>query len=70
MGQAGAVLRALSCRDCAMYVCNAMQIHSECCGMCSCEYVTEKIDPQESDSDFELEMSDCCSVRKGKNASG
>ena len=72
MGEAASALKALSCDSMAKYWLNAMHCSSECCGgWCSCEYTTDMVEISDSDSDFELELSDCCSVRKGKlDASG
>ncbi len=64
MGQVASVVRTLSCQDCARYVCNAMDIRSECCGLCTCQYHTDVVEPPDDDSTFSLTMDGCCAVRE------
>ena len=61
MGQALTVVRAISCSDCAKYVCNACTFHSECCDLCNIDFVTTEVDLSESELEIE---SDCCFARK------
>ena len=45
MGAVAPVLRALSCADCARYVCNDAEIHSQCCDKddaCNCDVATHE----------------------------
>ena len=61
------LLDALSCADCARFVCNSMHFKSMCCGKgencCSVELDTDLVSiPSESSEEFELET-DCCTVR-------
>ena len=44
MGEVASVLRALSCQDCARYVCNSLSLHSQCCDEedgCNCDLQTQ-----------------------------
>ncbi len=60
----GGVCKALSCRDCARYVCNSMEFHSECCDLCAVEVKTDLVEVVESDSDFEIDVANCCHAKK------
>jgi len=43
MGAVAAAIQALSCADCAKYVLNDAEIHSQCCDQedaCNCEIAT------------------------------
>jgi len=64
MGQALNSLRILSCRDFYVYVLNAMDIKSECCDLCRCEYHTERVDPQDDTSTISVDVGQCCAVRE------
>ena len=61
-GIVGALVKMDPCASCARYVCNAGHFHSKC-GCCELDAETEKIELS-SDSELELEVADCCSVRK------
>ncbi len=54
-----AVVKELSCHDCARYVCNDAAWHSRCCdhpdGEC-CEYDLETHQVKPSDEKLEIEM--------------
>ena len=67
MGAAASALPMLSCDALAKYWLNAMHCSSDCCGgWTSCEYTTELVEPsRDSDSNFELEFTGCCAIRKG-----
>ena len=49
------------CQTCAKFVCNAMTIHSQC-GLCECDFATEKIEIPDDQSETEFET-DCCLFR-------
>ena len=62
MGQAvGGLLNALSCQDCARYVCNSMDIHSSCSDCCDFELHTSEVEVADSASDVE----GCFIINKG-----
>ena len=64
MGQAAGILQALSCGDCARYVCNAMHCHSQCGkDCCEIDFVTEEVELPEGD-EIEVEVQGCCLARK------
>ena len=52
---AGVVVQALSCKDCAKYVCNSMDIKSECSDCCSLEIETHEVPLETSETDLEVE---------------
>ena len=55
MGAAAAVVQALSCADCAKYVCNALSIHSQCCDKedaCNCDLETKEVGVQPGTPDL------------------
>jgi len=59
MGAAAPVLQALSCSDCARYVCNDAEIHSQCCDQddaCNCDVSTHET-AIESAGPHELDIS-------------
>ena len=58
------MLDALSCSDCARYVCNAMHFHSKCGEQC-CEldFDTDEVEIPPGD-DIEIEVQGCCLARK------
>jgi len=63
MGQAiGGILSALSCQDCAKYVCNSMDIHSSCSDCCDFELHTAEVEVADSASEAE----GCFILNKGK----
>ena len=60
MGQAiGGILSALSCQDCARYVCNSMDIHSSCSDCCDFELHTSEVEVADSASEFSLDEEGC-----------
>ena len=63
MGQAASVIKALSCQDCALFVCNAMDVKSRCCDCFDCEFVTEKVDIPDDASELSVEVEGCCAAR-------
>ena len=60
MGAVAPVIRALSCADCARYVCNDAELHSKCCDdedACSCDASTHEIAveaPEKEEIDISL----------------
>ena len=66
MGQLASVIKAISCQDCARYVCNALDLKSSCSDCCALEFHTEKIDVSDSDSDYSVEIIGCCGARSTK----
>ena len=61
----GGVCKALSCRDCARYVCNSMDIQSQCCHhLCDLEVKTDLVEVAESDSEYEIDVTNCCHLKK------
>ena len=64
MGTVTSVLNALSCSDCAKYVCNAMHCHSKCGeNCCELDIDTEEVELPEG-GDIEIEVQGCCLARK------
>jgi hypothetical protein len=64
MGAMVSVIHAMSCQDCARYVCNAMDLRSRCCNDCwSCEYHTELVDVPDDSSEISVEVIGCCTAR-------
>ena len=60
MGQAiGGILSALSCQDCARYVCNSMDIHSSCSDCCDFELHTSEVEVADSTSEFSVDVEGC-----------
>ena len=65
MGEAASILRALSCGDCARYVCNSCSFHSQCFeDCCQIDFVTEPVEIPEGD-EIDIEVQGCCMARKG-----
>ena len=68
MGQAEAILRALSCKDCShdctRYVCNAAVIDSQCSDCCQCHMETKEVAISDDDSSYSVEIQGCCEARK------
>ena len=63
MGEVGSVIKALSCTDCAKYVCNGASMHSQCCDdqdSCNCEIKTEATQIEISNEEVEVEMDSGC----------
>ena len=63
MGEVGSVIKALSCTDCAKYVCNSASCHSQCCvdeDGCNCEIKTEPTQIETIEGDVEIEMDSGC----------
>ena len=55
MGAAASVISALQCKDCARYVCNSMDIKSECSDCWSLESETHEVALESSETDLEVE---------------
>ena len=55
MGAAAGIISALQCKDCAKYVCNSMDIKSECSDCCSLEIETHEVPVETSETDLEVE---------------
>ena len=63
MGEVGSVIKALSCTDCAKYVCNGASIHSQCCDdddACNCDVRTEATKLERVEEELEIEMYNDC----------
>ena len=63
MGEAGSVVRALSCDACAKYVCNSASIHSQCCDeedACNCDVKTEPTKLEAINEEVEIEIGNDC----------
>ena len=63
MGQAVAILKALSCSECSRYVFNAAECDSSC-GLCEIHAETHEIPIADDDSNYSVEIVGCCSTRK------
>ena len=64
MGEVASIFNALSCSDCARYVCNSMHCHSQCGeNCCEFDFVTDEIGIPE-EGEIELEVQGCCFARK------
>ena len=61
MGAAAGIISALQCKDCAKYVCNSMDIKSECSDCCSLEIETHEIEIEDTETDLEVEG--CCEFK-------
>ena len=65
MGEAlSAVIKELSCHDCARYVFNDASWHSRCCqkeggDCCDCDVETHQVKPPEEELEIELEADGC-----------
>lgn len=57
------IAKALSCQDCARYVCNSMDIKSKCCDCVDCELQTNEAEIAEDNSKYSLEVEGCCEAR-------
>jgi len=62
MGNAAAVVKMLSCGDCARYVCNAMTLHSRCSGCCELDLETQEVALPDADSDMSMSVEGCCHI--------
>ncbi len=63
MGEVASVIKAFSCEACAKFVCNAMDVKSRCRTCFDCEFVTEKVDIPDDDSQYSVEVEGCCAAR-------
>ena len=64
MGQAVAgIIQALSCAECAKYVCNSMDLKSSCSDCCDFELHTAEVEVADSASEFSVDVEGCCTVR-------
>lgn len=67
MGQGAGVLpgivRALSCQECARYVCNSMDVKSKCSDCCEFEVETDAIEISDHVSEMSVEIDGCCAAR-------
>ncbi len=57
------IAKALSCQDCARYVCNSMGIHSRCGDCCEFEFETNEVAIREDNSEYSIEVEGCCEAR-------
>ena len=55
MGAAAGIISAMQCKDCAKYVCNSMDITSECSDCRSLEIETHETPLETSETDVEVE---------------
>ena len=54
-----AIVKELSCHDCARYVCNDASAHSRCCDSeecCECDVETRPVKPPEEEVEIEVEV--------------
>ena len=54
-----AIVKELSCHDCARYVANDATIHSRCCDReecCECDGETRPVKPPEEEVDLQVEV--------------
>ena len=63
MGGLASVIKAFSCESCSKFVCNAMEIRSNCSDCFDCEFVTEKVDIPDDVSEYSVEVQGCCLAR-------
>jgi hypothetical protein len=56
------IVKALSCQDCARYVCNAMHCHSTCLGCCEFDIETTEVDIPDDNSAYSVEVGGCFGV--------
>ena len=64
MGQAVAgIIQALSCAECAKYVCNSMDLKSSCSECCDFELHTAEVEVADSGSEFSIDVEGCCAAR-------
>ena len=64
MGQAVAgIIKALSCQDCARYVCNSMDLNSKCLECCEISVHTAEVEVADSASEFSIDVEGCCAAR-------
>ena len=72
-----AVVKELSCYDCARYVCNDAAWHSRGCGQeecCECDVETRPVKPPEEELEIEMEVDNgfmdiegmCCFLHASK----
>ena len=59
LGVLPGIVKALSCQDCARYVCNAMDIKSSCCQCFSCELETSEVAIADDSSEISVEVDGC-----------
>lgn len=64
MGQIAAVLKALSCQDCARYVLNSAESDCSCSQCCQCHLETKEVAIPDDDSEYSVEVEGCCEARK------
>ena len=63
-----AIVKELSCHDCARYVANDATIHSRCCDReecCECDVETRPVKPPEEEVDLQVEVDNGCMDIKG-----
>ena len=67
MGQAvGGIFKALSCQDCAKYVCNSMDLKSKCCNCFEFELETNEVEIADDTSVYSIEVDGCCEAHSNK----
>jgi len=53
------IVKALSCRECARYVCNSMDVKSKCSDCCEFELETSEIEVSDHTSKYPVEVNGC-----------
>ena len=57
------IIQALSCAECAKYVCNSMDLKSSCSDCCDFELHTAEVEVADSASEFSIDVEGCCAAR-------
>ena len=55
-----AIVKAISCQECARYVCNSMDVKSKCSDCCEFEIETDAIEISDHISECSVEVTGCC----------
>ena len=58
-----AVVKELSCHDCARFVCNDLSAHSRCCDdeeCCECDVETRPVKPPDEELEIKMEVDKGC----------
>ena len=66
-----ALVKELSCHDCAKYVCNDASLHSKCCDkdeFCEFDLETRPVNLPDEELEFDMEIDSglCCLVHASK----
>ena len=73
-GVISALVKQLSCNDCAKYVCNDASLHSKCCDkdeFCEFDMETRPVNLPDEELEFDMEIDNhaqglCCLVHASK----